>query len=261
MPILEMNEMKLYYKVQGEGQTLVFIHPPALTSVCFTHEVEALSQKCKTVLFDIRGHGKSEASKEPITYPLIASDIKKLLDHLGIQKVFLCGYSMGGSIVLEFLLRYPERSLGGILIGSVPEVRDLRLKTKMSVGAALSNAGTFKTLALALALSHADSARLFWDTFRDSLRCNVQNIRQYYQYGLQFNCTPQLSQISSPVLLVYGQKDKGFHGYSKLLKENLSESALVFVPGAGHRIPTFFSTELNAVIFAFVKRLSDGCRS
>jgi pimeloyl-ACP methyl ester carboxylesterase len=44
-----------------------------------------------------------------------------------MEKAFICGYSTGGSIALEFLLTAPERALGGVVIGGISEVRNRQL--------------------------------------------------------------------------------------------------------------------------------------
>lgn len=120
MPMINMNSASLYYTVKGSGTPIVFIHPPVLTSVNFKYQLEELSKNFQIITFDIRGHGKSPYSPEPITYPLIIEDIIRLLDHLNINKAFLCGYSTGGSIVLEFLLTFPERALGELQLVQCP---------------------------------------------------------------------------------------------------------------------------------------------
>jgi pimeloyl-ACP methyl ester carboxylesterase len=257
MPILKMDGVNLYYEIMGQGPAILFIHPPGLTSVCFTQEAALLSGNHKIILVDIRGHGKSSPSMEPVTYPLVAKDFIRLMDNLGIQKAYFCGYSMGGSIVLELLLHYPLRILGGILIGGFPEVSDFLLKSKILIGTTLSNRRTSRTLAFGLAASHANSIKMFWQSVRSFMRCHVPNVRQYFQYGLQYRVTEHLPQILSPVLLIYGKKDTGFHDYGQLLKNKLTNGTLTFIPGAGHRIPIFFPNELCAMIAAFVKNYTN----
>ncbi|MEH7385684.1 alpha/beta hydrolase, partial [Bacillus sp. JJ1521] len=61
-----------------------------------------------------------------------------LLDYLGIDKAFLCGYSSGGSIVFEFLQSYSERAFGGIVISGMSEVSDWYLEKRISLARLLS---------------------------------------------------------------------------------------------------------------------------
>ncbi|GMA59568.1 hypothetical protein GCM10025859_59350 [Alicyclobacillus fastidiosus] len=121
MPTKMINGVNLYYIARGQGVPIILIHPPVLTSISFAAQLQELSKEYRTIAFDIRGHGKSQGSKDAISYPLIASDIKELMNSLQIDKAYLCGYSTGGSVVLEFLLRYPDRAYGGIVVGGISE--------------------------------------------------------------------------------------------------------------------------------------------
>lgn len=253
MTIRKINGVDLYYEAKGHGIPIIFIHPPVLSSISFFHQIEGLSDNFKTIRFDIRGNGKSSPSRKPLTYSLIVEDIKELMGELKIEKAFLCGYSTGGSIVLEFLLTYPERALGGIIIGGMSEVHDLRLGGRISLGIAAARFRATNLLALSLAWSNSDSPDLLWKTYQDSKCGNPSNVEQYYRYSLYYNCTQRLSSIDLPVLLVYGEKDKGFHSYGRLLHQRLSRSILVMVPNVKHQIPSKASKQINDLIKGFIR--------
>ncbi|MBY6053790.1 alpha/beta fold hydrolase [Cytobacillus firmus] len=252
MPMINMNSASLYYTVKGSGTPIVFIHPPVLTSVNFKFQLEELSNKFQIITFDIRGHGKSPYSPEPITYPLIIEDIIRLLDHLNINKAFLCGYSTGGSIVLEFLLTFPERALGGISIGAMPDVNDDYLRKKISLGIKLSSKGAINLLAWSISWNNSNNIKLFKNMFSEAKKGDYRNIEQYYRYSLKYNCVNQLNEIKLPTLLVYGKKDKPFHSYARQLHEKLPQNELCFIENVDHRIPTKAAKELNRLIFQFV---------
>jgi len=67
--------------------------------------------------FDLRGHGYSGSPEDPthIRVEDSARDIAALLDHLGIQKAHIVGFSLGVQIVLEFYRQFPERALALML--------------------------------------------------------------------------------------------------------------------------------------------------
>jgi len=245
----------MHYIDYGKGHAILFIHPPVLTSLNFTYQVQGLSPYFRTITFDIRGHGKSHSSVDKVTYPLIVEDIKQLMDHLSIGKIFLCGYSTGGSIVLEFLLTYPDRAMGGIVIGGMSEVSDWRLKNKISLGIVFSKIGAIGTIALSTAWTQAKNFSLFHKLYNDSKTGNAKNAKEYYTYSLKYNCTSKLGEINLPVLLVYGGKDKTFHPYAKMLHQRLPQSELVFIENVDHRIPTKASETLNELIKSFVQRI------
>jgi pimeloyl-ACP methyl ester carboxylesterase len=252
MPFIDIDGRSLYYTEQGNGTEIIFIHPPVLTSKNFKYQVHGLSSNFRAIAFDIRGHGKSQPSNKPVTYPLIVEDIKDLMDQLNIEKTFLCGYSTGGSVVLEFLLNYPERAQGGIVIGGMSEVMDQRLKNKISVGLLLAKLRAIGTIALANSRTNSKNLIHFFEVFKDAIKSNAKNAEQYYRYSLEYNCTDQLEKIDLPVLLVYGQKDKPFHPYAQLLQERLPKSELFIIPNVDHRIPTKATKELNQLIKQFM---------
>lgn len=84
--------------------------------IVFRHQ-QSLSSHFRIIMYDMRGNGKSSPSNRPITIPLLADDICRLLNTLDVKQAIICGYSSGGSIALEFALRYPHKVKKLILIG------------------------------------------------------------------------------------------------------------------------------------------------
>jgi pimeloyl-ACP methyl ester carboxylesterase len=254
MAMLELDGVSSYFSVMGEGTPIVFIHPPLLTSEYFRYQSAELSHTYKVITFDIRGHGRSQYSPKPITYHLITEDITRLLDHLGIKKAFLCGYSSGASLVLEFMINYPDRALGAILVSGMSESSDFYLCQRISLAVKLAKPATFSLLAKAITYGNADSNETFKTLYDASVKGDIRNIKQYFQYSLNYDCTDQLEHIKQPILLVYGKKDKSFHRYANLLKDKLPCSELNFIDNVKHQIPTKASAELNRLIAHFVEK-------
>ncbi|WML44874.1 alpha/beta hydrolase [Neobacillus sp. PS3-40] len=253
MPILEVDGISLYYSVKGNGIPIVFIHPPVLTSINFRYQVDELSLHFKVITFDIRGHGRSQYSKKTISYSLIVEDIRHLLNHLEIKKAFICGYSTGGSIVLEFLLTTPNNALGGIVISGISEVRDRNLKKRISLGIKLAKARAISILAWSISWSNSNTKELFLKMFTEARKGNAKNIEQYYSYSLNYDSTQYLGNIHLPVLLVYGDEDKSFYNYANILHKKLPYNELKFIEHVKHQIPTKAAIKLNELIKQFVK--------
>jgi pimeloyl-ACP methyl ester carboxylesterase len=257
---LDLGNISLFYKVKGEGTSVVFIHPPLLTSANFEYQVDELSKNFRVITFDIRGHGRSQYSVQPITYSLIVEDIKNLLDYLGIDKAFLCGYSTGGSIVFEFLQSYSDRAFGGIVISGMSEVSDWYLEKRISLASLLSKPGIIGLLGLAISWGNSNTKEIFRYMYRESLKGNARNIEQYYTYSLNYKCTNQLNSINQPILLVYGTRDKSFHKYAKVLHEKLPNNQLKFIDEK-HQIPTKSATQLNKLTYDFIRRIEGQIKS
>lgn len=256
MSMLDVEGGSLYYQVKGEGMPIIFIHPPLLTSTNFVYQLEQLSKTYKVITFDIRGHGRSVYSKQPITYSLIVNDIVHLLDYLGVEKAFICGYSTGGSILLEFLLMYPNRALGGIIISGMSEVKDFYLKQRISLGVKLSNKKTISVLTLAISWGNSKTRQIFRNLYKEASYGDARNIQQYYRFSLHYNCTSRLQVINSPILLVFGEKDKSFHKYAFILHENLPQNELIILENENHQIPTKAAFKLNEKIVEFIQKHS-----
>jgi pimeloyl-ACP methyl ester carboxylesterase len=78
-----------------------------------------LSHDYRVIALDCRGHGKSGKPTDENQYGMeMVNDIVRLMDHLGIEKAHIVGYSMGGSIALKMLTVRPERFLTAVIGGS-----------------------------------------------------------------------------------------------------------------------------------------------
>ncbi|WP_152392093.1 alpha/beta fold hydrolase [Paenibacillus guangzhouensis] len=253
MPLQNINGTMLYYEVSGQGIPIVFIHPPLLTSANFKYQQEYLSHQFQVITFDIRGHGRSHASPVPITYELIAQDIIQLLDHLQIQQAFVTGYSTGGSVALKAMLDYPDRFAGGILISAMSEASDMKLRSRIKIAMGLSAWNpTLRLLMWGIAWGNSDQINTFRYLLSESRRGTIQNIHEYYQYSLNYSCTDQLARISSPVLMLYGAKDKDYERYRKILQHHLRQWKLVILQQENHQLPTKAAAEINRAIKAWI---------
>lgn len=258
MPYLDVEGTSLFYSIKGQGIPIVFIHPPLLSSTNFEPQLNRLSGDFQVITFDMRGHGKSEYSSIPISYSRIARDIVYLLDELTIEKAYICGYSTGGSIALEFLISHANRALGGIVVSGMSEVRGIYLKKKISLGMAIANQGKMNLLASAVAWGNTNRMDMFLKMYKDARPGDPRNIAQYYRYSIDYNCTNQLGEIQLPVCLVYGERDKTFHFYAQLLHEKLPNRELTFIKGAKHQIPTKSADIFNGIVKGFINKHESG---
>lgn len=254
MPFIKLNGCSIFFTVQGQGTPILFIHPPVVTHLGFEYQTQELSKYFQVITFDMRGHGRSSCSKQPLTYPLIAEDIEQILDHLKIKKAFICGYSTGGTIALEFLLSKAERASGGIVISGMSEVSDLFLKNIIVVAIAFAKLKALFPLAISTSWANTNKKSSFWKMFKEERKGDVKNIEEYFRCSLTYNCTDRLEKIKSPILLIYGKKDRGFYRYAKLLHDKLPNSELKWIQQVNHQLPAKAANEVNALIQQFIKK-------
>ncbi len=114
--------LDIHYMTRGEGTPVVLIHgytANAEDKWFKTGVVEELAKTHRVVAIDCRGHGRSDKPHEPEKYgPQMAEDVIELMDHLGIEKAHVHGFSMGGGIVTQLLARHQDRIITASYGGS-----------------------------------------------------------------------------------------------------------------------------------------------
>ncbi len=123
MPYAKNGDINIYYEVEGEGPPLVLAHGLSGSMKMWRDEkyAEVLKKDYQLVLFDARGHGKSDKPHMAAAYGLrMANDVISVLDDLGIEKAIYFGYSMGATIGWRVALLHTQRFKGFILGGSSP---------------------------------------------------------------------------------------------------------------------------------------------
>ena len=105
----EINGVKIWYAVFGQGQPVLLLHGGLANSNYWGNLVPALSNDYQVVVMDSRGHGRSSRSSEPLGYDLMASDVLALMDFLKLDKAAIIGWSDGAIIGLDIAIHHPER--------------------------------------------------------------------------------------------------------------------------------------------------------
>jgi pimeloyl-ACP methyl ester carboxylesterase len=111
---------QIFYSVLGKGTPVVLLHGYLESSEIWDLFAEKLAADCKVISIDLPGHGLSEVFGSVHSMEFMATVIKELLDSLNIQKVFLCGHSLGGYVALAFLELFPDYLSGYCLFHSHP---------------------------------------------------------------------------------------------------------------------------------------------
>ncbi len=139
MPYARDGALDLYYEDHGTGPSTLVIAHGALGSVAFADafglSAAALAQRgLRVVAYDARGHGRSGFSTDARDYDkhALASELRLLLDVLGLARVSLCGTSMGTTSALLFAHANPERIERLVLRAPAPFGADMVLRVAYS---------------------------------------------------------------------------------------------------------------------------------
>lgn len=112
---LQVEGAEIHYEVCGRGPAIVFAHGLGGNQLSWWQQVGFFAPTHTCVTFAHRGFTPSTVQTGAPDPSHFAQDLAVLLDHLGIERSFLVGQSMGGWTVVEFTLRHPERVMGLVL--------------------------------------------------------------------------------------------------------------------------------------------------
>src|SRR5512139_3132742 len=115
---IKVNGIDLYYEQYGKGEPIVFSHGWLDNGSVWKPQADALARDHTVVLYDLRGHGKSEKPQDDYSIQTMANDLGALVKSLNLNKVTLVGFSMGGAVSLVYALANPEKVSRLALIGS-----------------------------------------------------------------------------------------------------------------------------------------------
>lgn len=100
MPYINVKDISLYYEHHqfGHEDTILFSNSLGTDHSLWEPQLDILSHHFNILLYDTRGHGKSEVTQGEYSIEQLGEDVIALLDALKIEKVTFCGISMGGLI-------------------------------------------------------------------------------------------------------------------------------------------------------------------
>jgi pimeloyl-ACP methyl ester carboxylesterase len=119
----EINGLNLYYETHGSGPPMILLHGGLMSGETFGPVIGALAADHLVVLPDLQGHGRTADIDRPIDVRLMADDVAALIDHLGLEKPDLVGYSLGGGVAFFTAVKYPEK-IGKLVMVSANIRRD-----------------------------------------------------------------------------------------------------------------------------------------
>ena len=111
MPQVDCNGIKIEYRVDGkEGAPYItFVTGIANDLTMWDEQVKTLGKDYRTLRYDLRGHGDTQATEGDYSMELLVRDLTGLLDELNIQKTHLVGLGLGGAIVQRFAMENSQR--------------------------------------------------------------------------------------------------------------------------------------------------------
>jgi len=253
-----VNGLKLYYEIHGTGEPLVLLHGGLGASAMFAGIFTEFSAKRKVIAVDLQAHGRTADIDRPMTFQAMASDVAGLLQHLGIAKADVMGYSLGGGVAAHVAFANPEA------------VRKL-----VVVSTAFKKDGWYPEINAGMAQVGAAAAEPMKQTPMYQMYASIAPRPQDWPVLLtkigellrkDYDWSQNVAAIKSPTFLVFGdadavrtahavqffellgggKKDGGWDG------SGISNARLAILPGATH-YNIFTSPALVAAASAFLE--------
>ncbi|WP_409967293.1 alpha/beta hydrolase [Bengtsoniella intestinalis] len=268
------DRCKLYYEEKGQGEPLIFVHGWTCSRRYFKNQVAVFAQKYRVITYDLRGHGDSDRSditETGMSLDRFAMDLKELMDYLNIKTANICGWSMGTSILLNFVQLYGcDRLKSLCFIDMTPKL--LNDDTwDLGQGRNLDMAGNLGFMDV-LATNWPLACELF---IPNLFHAGVDTSSELFQWcmGQALSNTPHcmlnmwiamavkdyravLPTISVPVFLAYsGDGTIYFPAHGEYMQANIPTTTLDIFPGCGHGLFMENPEKFNADYGAFLAAL------
>ncbi|MBD1431484.1 alpha/beta hydrolase [Sphingobacterium sp. DN00404] len=219
----EVNGLKMYYEIYGQGKPLVLIHGGGSTIQSnFEKIIPLFAKNRKVIAVELQAHGRTSDRNADLTFEQDADDIATLLKNLNMDKADFFGFSNGGTTTLQIAIRHPE------------------IVDKLVLGSALAK--------------RKGIPEWFWDFMKQAKLENMpEQLKTAYKQvapdtsGLQimhdrdakrmvnFKDIPdeQIKSIKAPTLIIIGDKDVITPEHAIELHRQIANAELAIIPG-GH---------------------------
>jgi pimeloyl-ACP methyl ester carboxylesterase len=230
---------------RGGLTRVVLLHSALGDSRLWRRQVAALAPRFEIVAPDLPGWGETPLPAEPFSF------VDAVAAHLPAA---LVGNSFGGLVALRTALAHPDRVSKLVLVGAgfpawdwTEEMRDYFAAEQEAVEGGDLDAATQVNLDFWVKPEHHDDVRP-----QQRRALELQTAREEPEV-LWPELAP-LSTLDMPTLVVVGENDKGdFRAIAQHLAEQITDSELVVVPGAGHLVGVDEPEELNALLLEFLE--------
>jgi pimeloyl-ACP methyl ester carboxylesterase len=256
MAFFHSDSGSLHYLVRGQGEPLMLIHGLGGTAADWAFQVEVLEKRFKVIVPDLPGSGHSPAPKDGYSIAAFATSLWSLLDHLGIPRLNLIGFSMGGAVAFEMAAQRPHCVPRLGLINSLATYRpsDWRKWLETHVSATMVRLLGMRRAAWLLAL------RLFPEPWQRAIRRHAAAAvgavpaSCYLGAGLalaRWAIVDRLDRLSSRIVMIAAENDFTPLAEKRALAE-LLKADIVVVRGSRHGTPFDSVQATNASLLALL---------
>jgi pimeloyl-ACP methyl ester carboxylesterase len=247
---VEFGGCAFSYKVEGQGDPVVFIQGVGLHGDGWLPQIATLSSQFRCLTFDNRGMAQSQPAGDPITVEQMAADTLAVMDAAKIRSAHLVGHSLGGVIAQQIALTNPDRVISlSLLCTSARGADSMRFSGKLIWLGLRSRIGTremrrFAFLEIIMTskyLAYQDRAvlaqnlaRVFGHDLADTPPIAMRQLKALQR----FDATARLAEVTGiPTLVLSASHDIIFPPKSgQTLAAGIPGARYLEIPDAAHGV-------------------------
>lgn len=116
------GDTPISWEETGAGQGFILIHSLGTDSGMWAPAAETLSDRCRVIRMDLRGHGRSGAPPGAYTVDILGADVLAVADAANLDRFHLGGISIGGQVALWTAIHHPDRVLSVVLSNTAARI-------------------------------------------------------------------------------------------------------------------------------------------
>lgn len=266
--VASADGLSLYAEAHGEGPSVILSCALCTTRENWRAQVGPLVEAgFRVVLWDYRGHGRSDAPDDPEAYSMerVVDDLARVADWAAPgERIVAGGLSFGGLASLHYALRRPDRVRGLVLIGSGPGFK--KPEAQAAWEASVEKTAAFvEKRSLRDFVDRAAATTIGRRGELHEARAAAEGIIAQQPHGLAHFARrvagpappviDELSGIDIPALVIVGEEDRAFLRAAAVMAERLPQAVRVDVAGAGHIVNIEESEIFNDALLEFLQSL------
>lgn len=242
-------------------QAIIFVHAFPMCSRMWDKQVEALKDKYRVVVYDLRSFGYSELGDGHFTIDSHVSDLISIVDSLKLEKPVVCGLSMGGYITLRALELYQSKFKGAIVSDSKAEgdnnpTKHARAEQMKMIKNGQREQFTDNFIKAAISETNFNEKPELVEFLKKmiSWQKNEAITGALLTLAARTDTTDGLDRFDIRMLIMAGKEDKLTPPeFSKIIYGKTRNSDLKLISNAGHLPNMENPEEFNAAILEFMK--------
>ena len=267
MPRVALNGVELYYEDTGSGYPVVFCHEFAADYRGWDPQVRAFGRSYRCITFSYRGFPPSSVPESPEAYSQdqLIEDLRALVDHLEIKEAHFVGFSMGGSVVLNFAIRYPQLCRTIVVVGAGSGTtnreqfeRDIDRTVELLRERGIEGfAEVYGEGPTRLPFKRKDPHG--YAVFRRQLADHSATGQALTMLGVIrqrptiFALESQLHALDVPTLVIIGDEDEPCVDPAVFMKRHIPSAGLLVLPQSGHAVNLEEPALFNAAVLEFFR--------